>query len=228
MKNIHIILLAVVVLLVSIAAWSIRSRIGGEDTSSAPLSPPATTTKQGDVVTDSPGIQYGYVTATSTVPTSIPKGFSVPDINRPIIIPPRFAPDVAPSATADIQRIIISLKENPTNAALWGTLGLKRHGIEDYEGARQAYEYSLALAPNNGVTAENLGVLYGYYLHEPIKAEKYFLEALDIEPLDYRYMRLYELYKDIMRNTAKARAILERGLKEYPGNASFKTLLESL
>jgi len=228
MKKMRILLLLAVVLLIGIAVWSTRSRSGGEDTSFEPLPASATTIDQGNITTNSPSIQYGYATSTSAKADRAPKGTPAPDLGRPVIIPASFREETAARATEEIKRITADLREDPADGALWGMLGLKRQGIEDYEGAREAYEYAFALSPRNGVTAENLGVLYGYYLHEPQKAERYFLQALDIEPIDYRYLRLYDLYKDIMKDTAKARAILEQGLKEYPGSASFKTLLENL
>lgn len=229
MKTTHIGLLAAGILLVGITVWGIRSRLAVESAPSIAPTPSATTTEQGKLRVDAPNIQYGFETPKGRVTTTaLSKELPVPDLNRPITIPQHHS-DIAASITGEINRIVVALKENPTNAALWGTLGLKRKGIEDYEGARQAYEYSLALAPDNGVTAENLGVLYGYYLHEPKKAEKYFLQALDIEPeMAHRYLRLYELYKDIFNDTAKARAILEQGLEKHPGNPSFKALLEQL
>ncbi len=229
MKNSRIALLVVVVLLIGITGWSMRSRLEKEAASPEPEPvSSATTLDQGNITTNAPGIQYGYAAPTDTKADHAPRGFPVPDLDRPIVIPASFLEENAARAKGEIQKLTAALKESPADGVLWGTLGLKRQGVEDYEGAREAYEYAFALSPRNGVTAENLGVLYGYYLHEPVKAEKYFRQALDIEPLDYRYVRLYDLYKDIMKDTAKARAILEQGLREHPGNTSFKTLLGTL
>jgi tetratricopeptide (TPR) repeat protein len=232
MKNSYITLLAIaIILLIGITGWSMRSRLEKEGTSSdsepVPISS-VTTSDLGNITANAPGIQYGYTAPTDTTTGHAPQGAPVPNLDRPIVIPASFREENAARAKEEIQKLTAALKENPANGPLWGTLGLKRQGVEDYEGAREAYEYALALSPRNGVTAENLGVLYGYYLHEPLKAEKYFRQALDIESLEYRYLRLHDLYKDIMKNTAKTRAILEQGLKEYPRNTSFKTLLESL
>lgn len=229
----HIGIFAATTLIIGIAGWSIRSRLANKDTLPASVPPPTATTteEQGKLRVEVPDIHYGFEAAKGgEAPTTVlSKGLSLPDLDQPVVIPRFFLPDVAARAVGEIQKLSAALRENPTNAALWGELGLKRKGIEDYNGARLAYEYSLALAPYNAVTADNLGVLYGYYLQEPKKAEENFLKALDIEPeMVFRYLRLYELYKDIFQDVVKAKAILEQGLQKHPGNPSFKALLEPL
>ena len=178
----------------------------------------------------SSGIQYGYTaSASSSTPQDLPKGVTMPDLDHSVVIPKSFSPSIAASAREHIKKITSSLREKPGNAALWAELGLERSGIEDYEGAKNAYEYSFALSPYNSVVVDNLGVLYGSYLHDPKRAEQYFLKALDLEPeTAFRYLRLFELNKDVLKDNAKAKAILEQGLKKDPGNSSFKALLESL
>ena len=189
----------------------------------------ATTSPEG-IITSPEGLEYGYeATQATSTPQNLPKGVKIPDLNRAVVIPADFLPDIRVSATAKIAKITTSLKENPANAALWAELGLQRNGIEDYEGARDAYEYALALLPSNAVVVENLGVLYGYYLKDLIKAEAYLLKAIELEPeVTYRYLRVFEFYKYVIKDNAKAKAILEKGLKISPGEPSFKTLLETL
>lgn len=176
-----------------------------------------------------PGITYGYASSSPSNPsnTELPKGIPIPDLDRPVTIPSYFLSDIAERAKADIAKISGALKENPSNAALWAELGLQRKEIEDYIGARDALLYAYALIPQNAVISDNLGVLYGYYLKDSRKAEEYFKKALELEPtIAYRYLRLYELYHDIVQDDKKTKAILERGLKAIPNHSGFTALLQ--
>ncbi|MDO8620567.1 MAG: hypothetical protein Q7R64_04450 [bacterium] len=176
------------------------------------------------------GIQYGYTTQKATSTTEAKKtAIPTPSISYAVVAPASFSNADAELAVKTIQSVIARLKENPENAGLWAELGFHRKGIEDYVGAKEALEYSLALSPYNATVADNLGVVYGDYLKDPQKAEKYYLIAVELEPnAVYRYLRLFEFYSYITKDMAKAKAILERGLKAVPGETSLKTLLESL
>ncbi|KKW11124.1 MAG: Conserved hypothetical tpr repeat protein [Parcubacteria group bacterium GW2011_GWA2_49_9] len=176
----------------------------------------------------SPGIEYDFVTSTSTPEKEQPRVVT-PKLDRPIIIPSSFSLEEANSARKEIEAFIASLKTNPTNAALWGQLGMARKGIEDYEGAKEAYEYALELIPTESVFADNLGVIYGDYLKNYPKAEAYYRLAVTLDPkTPYRYLRLYEFYSYLLKDSAKTRAVLEEGLRAIPGEPSFMALLEAL
>ena len=180
------------------------------------------------VSTDLPGIEYGFVGKSSSTPvvsgTKLPKA---PSLTRPITPPSYFLAVIAASSTEKIRSIITAIKTEPGNAALWAQLGSYRKGIEDYVGAKEALEYSLALSPKNAVTTENLGVIYGDYLHDVGNAEKYYLKAIALEPdVSYRYLRLFELYIN-NRQDAKAKAILEQGLKANPNDPSLTATLSA-
>lgn len=209
--------------------WYVSPEKSEKGKSNPPEESIATTSPEG-VITSPEGLKYGYeATKATSTSQSLPKGVKIPDLNLPVVIPANFLQDVKVSATARIAKIVASLKENPANAVLWAELGLERNGIEDYEGAKDAYEYALALSPYNSVVVENLGVLYGYYLKDPKKAEAYFLKSIELGPEStYRYLRLFEFYKYVLKDNAKAKAILEQGLKVSPGEPSFKALLETL
>ncbi|OHA20484.1 MAG: hypothetical protein A2849_00610 [Candidatus Taylorbacteria bacterium RIFCSPHIGHO2_01_FULL_51_15] len=176
-----------------------------------------------------PGIDYDFVEPTSTTSNATPVKMRIPDLTRPIVVPKSFPPDVALAAENKLAATIDALKQDPNSTALWLDLGFHRKGIEDYEGARQAYAYALALTPTSALAADSLGVLYSTYLKEYPKAEQNFLLALKLDSTTpYRYLRLFEFYSETMNDGSKARAILEKGLKAIPGDASFTVLLESL
>ncbi len=217
--------ISIAVLLVGLLGWGVYAFLNGKRYDSTGVV--ATSTA---VTTGLPGIDYEYQNASSSAPSvssvKLPKA---PSLDRPITPPAYFLPAVAASSTERILDTIKAIKAQPGNAGLWANLGFYRKGIEDYQGAKEALEYSLALNPRNAVVTENLGVIYGDYLHDAKNAEKQYLAAIKLEPnIGYRYLRLYELYETLMHDSVKAKAIVEQGLKVNPGDASLKALLESL
>ena len=214
--------LVIVGVLVIVALGLMSTRLPGGAQSKEPLATSSTLSVEDDV-----GLQYSFESGTgTTTAVQLPKGVRMPDLDRPIVVPAYFLSDTAEAAKAEITKIIAEIKKSPDNAALWARLGLRRMSLEDYEGARQAYEYAYALSPDNVVVVDNLGVLYGYHLKDAKKAETYFLLALEIEPEQrYHYMRLYEFYRDVTNNSARATGVIERALKIFPKDPSFTSLL---
>ena len=218
--------------------WSIRTGplwVRESGTPMPPSSPASDTsaTSSGEAkVVVSPGIDidYEYATQTPAMPErETTLSASAPSLNRTIVIPASFSPADASLIKESIAKLVESIKKSPENGALWAEFGLKRKGIEDYEGAKEAYEYALKLMPNNAMVADSLGVIYGDYLKDYTKAVRYFRLAIDIDPsANYRYMRLFELYRYALKDNGKAKAILEEGLRAIPNEPSFQALLETV
>lgn len=134
------------------------------------------------------------------------------------------------NAKAKIEEILKALKVDTKNILLWIDLGLWRKAINDYEGAIEAWEYVASIAPQNSIALNNLGDLYGYYLKNAPKAEGYFLRAIRNEPNNvYLYFKTAEFYRDIAKDNAKVRAILQKGVAANPGHTSqdLQTFLNS-
>lgn len=215
---------AVLALVIGGISWALYSGKGTAETTAPEI---AVATSSPGVYMDTPGLEYGFVDAASSTQSAKPS-ISAPSLDYPLVAPPGFSANDESSAITNLKRIIAKLKETPENAALWAQLGFYRKGVEDYKGAREALEYSLTLNPLNAVATDNLGVVYAYYLPDPLKAEAYFLKALALEPdASFRYLRLFELYKYLLKDEVKANAILERGLKAIPGEPSLKALLST-
>ncbi|MBI4276555.1 hypothetical protein HY629_01810 [Candidatus Uhrbacteria bacterium] len=148
---------------------------------------------------------------------------AIPDLSRPIPV------HVRPKERAEMERLSSELKNNLSNAALWLELGLYRKESGDYEGAQQAWEFGYKLQPENSVIADNLGVLYGYYLKNGLKSEEFFLAAIAREPHSIHLrLRLFELYRDVFQDKDKARASIEDALKDNPGSEQLTALLREL
>lgn len=150
----------------------------------------------------------------------------IPDLDRVIVIPETTHSSKKQEIIDRIHTLVGLLKENTQSYNEWIDLGALRKSIEDYEGARQAWEYASAIRPKNSVSFGNLGVLYGYYLQNPTLAEKNYLKAIENDPkLPYLYMQTADFYLEVLKDTKKAKNILEKGLIEVPGDEALKAAL---
>ncbi|MBI4119954.1 MAG: tetratricopeptide repeat protein [Parcubacteria group bacterium] len=78
----------------------------------------------------------------------------------------------------------------------WIALGSIKKFFNDYEGAKDAWEYAGVLYPGNALSFANLGHLYGFYLGDAAKAENSFRRAIDSDPYQPSYyIGLADLYR---------------------------------
>lgn len=153
----------------------------------------------------------------------------IPDLDRRVDIPSSIPSAQREEMTDKINDILALLKQDPDLFNEWLDLGLLRKSVEDYEGARQAWEYASVIRPKNSLSFSNLGVLYGYYLGKPILAEKNYLKAIENSPkLPYLYVQVADFYAEVLSDPEKARAILKRGISEIPGDEMLKIALDGI
>ncbi len=90
-----------------------------------------------------------------------------------------------------------TLTGNPVSSLNdWLTVGIIKKFFNDYEGARDAWEYASILYPSNGMVFSNLGNLYGFYLHDNQKAEFNLKKAIANDPYQPSYyIGLADFYK---------------------------------
>ena len=140
-----------------------------------------------------------------------------------------FSPETRKQITDLTNEIVALLKQDSNLFNQWSDLGLLRKSAGDIEGAREAWEYGSYIRPHNAITFGNLAILYGYYVHDSALAEKNFLKAIENDPkLSYLYSQLSDFYLDVLKDKTKARQILEKGLKEIPGDQNLKEMLERI
>lgn len=152
-----------------------------------------------------------------------------PSLDRPIVYPADMPTQIKEDNQSKISAIIKNLKLNQDSFNDWIDLGLYRKLLGDYEGARQAWEYASLLRPQSPASFSNLGILYGYYLKDAPKAEKSFLKAIENDPKDINlYFQTYDFYKDVTKDLAKAKAIIETGLKNNPADKDLENMLKEL
>jgi len=150
---------------------------------------------------------------------------TVPDLDRPIVFSVGYSAEKAEEVTGYITILADALKADSNRFNEWLDLGLLRKSIEDYEGAREAWEYASAIRPGNSLSFVNLGTLYGYYLHEPLKAEANLLHAIENEPrfLGF-YTRMTDFYIEVMNDRDRAIDFLDRTIEKYPEWTDIKGL----
>jgi|SRR3989344_1895042 len=178
--------------------------------------------QQTDIVLDTQSQKPSGESSWGSAPeVSVP----VPDFNRPPLFSADIKEEEKEQAANEIENLADTLRSDSNHFNAWKELGLLLKSIGDYEGARQAWEYASAIRPEQSLTFANLGVLYGYYLHEPLKAEANLLHAIENEPrfLDL-YARMTDFYLEVAKSKEKALGFLDRSIAKYPDWEDIKTL----
>lgn len=101
----------------------------------------------------------------------------------------------------DLNTLAVALNANPISSGgvdNWIAVGVIKKSFNDYEGAKDAWEYAGILYPDNALSFTNLGNLYGFYLHDNEKAELNLKKAITNDPyqLSY-YLGLADFYKEV-------------------------------
>lgn len=137
----------------------------------------------------------------------------VPDLDRRVNFEKLDA-----KSKSTVEETIKLLKSDSSKTLLWIELGTWRKFVEDYEGARIAWEYAAAISPTSPIAFINLGDLYHYYLKDYKKAEDNFLRAVNSDArFTDGYLRLFKLYTESYKmNTSAAPDILKRGIENNP------------
>lgn len=107
--------------------------------------------------------------------------------------------------TKDLNDLKAALEKDPFSFNDWVTVGIIKKFFNDFEGAKDAWEYVIVLYPNNPLAFENLGNLYALYLHNNAKAEYNYKKAIEnnsIEPSFY--IALADFYKNFLGDNSKA------------------------
>ncbi len=152
-----------------------------------------------------------------------------PSLDRPITFPAGTSAESRLLLGNKLKELIQVLNNSPSHYDSWIDLGIYRKEIEDYEGARQAWEYATKLNPTNSVAHGNLGNLYGYYLKDSTRAETSLRSAIQQSPSEpYYYVQTYLFYIDVVKDSAKALAVIEEGLRALPGDSQLSAILAEL
>lgn len=155
-----------------------------------------------------------------------------PDLDREVFFAENTPDDYRIKMEENIRSLQDELKKNNRYLDGWINLGLHYKEIGDYKGAEEAWLYAGFIGPAQSVSFGNLGVLYGYYIHDNEKAEKYLLKAIEISPKDlYLYQQAADFFREGLRDPVKERKILEDAIANAPTEADaehFRVQLEEL
>lgn len=156
----------------------------------------------------------------------------IPDLNRPVKVSTSVAvsPEAFAVASKKIPEIQALLKTNLGDWKNWIELGLYQKMAGDYLGAVISWKYALRLAPTDFVAPGDLADLYAYYLKDNVQAEYYYKIAIanGTSKTAYLYIQYATYYRDIIKDIAKARAIIDQGLIKIPNNPALLEFKASL
>ena len=176
----------------------------------------------------------GHITVTpvgagDATSTALANAGALPDLSHKTAFASTTQPDVVTFLSGKIAALQSSLKGDPSQFAPWINLGLEYQAAGDYRAAADAWTYVGKLYPSDYISFGNLGDLYAYYLKNNAMAEISFLAAIKNGPTQINlYFQLEDLYYNIMKDPAKAKAIVEQGLKANPGNKPLTDLLATI
>lgn len=156
---------------------------------------------------------------------------AVPSLNRTLMVSAgaTVAPEAKAAAAEKIKITQALLKKDPANLSAWIDLGIYQKMGGDYVGAMISWKYVSQVADRDYVSFGNMGNLSAYFLKDMVNAEKYYNQAIKNAPTQiYLYFQLVEAFRDVSKDTVKARAVVDRGLVANPNNQELISLKNSL
>ncbi len=151
---------------------------------------------------------------------------SAPNLNRQIVMKIELPPGEAGKIINEIQDLSLTLKQTPDYLAGWLQLGILRKFIGDYDGAVEAWKYASVIRPKEPISYNNLGDIYGNYLHDPKQAEIYMKKAVELEPgAASVYRNLHDLYYFSFKDKDKGMGVLLKGLEKLPTDTGLMVIL---
>lgn len=193
-------------------------------TSSLPVSNATTT---GPNILNVGGVEYELVEA--VVSTSTINKLNLNTLNKKLIFPSNSPAEINKKYEIDVGKIVSILEEKPENFDKWIELGIYRKNINDYEGAMEAWVNATIIQPGNALPESNIGNLLGYYMKDPVNAEKHYLRSIELEPnVGFWYYQTFMFYKEVVKDEEKGKAIIEKGVKNNPADTELAGILKDL
>ncbi len=155
----------------------------------------------------------------------------VPSLNRALTVSAgaTVSPEARAAATEKIKTTQALLKKDTANLNAWIDLGIYQKMGGDYAGAMISWKYVSQVANKDYVSFANMGNLSAYFLKDMMSAEKYYNQAIKNAPTQiYLYFQLAEAFRDVSKDTMKARAVVDQGLVANPNNQELISLKNSL
>jgi tetratricopeptide (TPR) repeat protein len=151
----------------------------------------------------------------------------MPDLTRGVHFSGNIPADVRTIIETRTAEIVARLKKDPTQGGDWFNLAIEYHQANDFDGAREVWEFLVGVLPDDTTSYDNLGKLYHFNLKEYPKAESYFKQSIALKPeLITPYLELFDLYRySYKQNTSAAVDIMTEAKNKFPGNTDPYLLL---
>jgi hypothetical protein len=161
--------------------------------------------------------------------TSVTPAIPAPNFSKPLVFPATFTDAQKKDVQTHVDQYVAELKKDKLTFNAWIDLGLYRKNVQDYQGAFEAWNYASLIQPTNALPVINTASLYGYDVHDQVKAEKYYLKAIGVEPtLEYGYFVTAMYYQEVLNDIPKAISIVEKGIKAIPSSLELRSFKSSL
>lgn len=108
----------------------------------------------------------------------------------------------------------------PKDENYWIEIGIVKKNLDNYFGARDAWEYASLLNSENATVYYNLANLYGLYLGDLKRAEENYKKSIETYPYTAQsYLALSDFYKDVYTEKSDLTDnVLLEGLRQIPGD----------
>lgn len=126
--------------------------------------------------------------------------------------------EVRAALRVKIDALQARVEEVPYDGNAWMELALRYHSAEDYDAAKQVWEFIVAVTPQNVTALGNLGRLHHFDLRNYETAEQYFKLAIDANPArPEAYYELFDLYRySYKKDTSAAVDIMKQAAQQFP------------
>lgn len=197
------------------------------------------TVPAGTATTTPSAMTFGELASSTTIdlanPGTLPKGVTIEQIapTQTKIPVPDFKKPLACTVGADVCAALAKkyvetqalLAKNDADFWAWIDMGTLRKSAGDYAGAATIWEFVSKQYPGNPTSFANLGDLYANYLKNPAKAEANYLTSIkNYAENANAYRALFDMYS-AQKASAKAIAILEKGIVANPKMIDLRVLL---
>ena len=228
-RNIAIILgvLLIVSALISIQSSRVQRAADTDAAENSTLGLATTTAfaESGEAASDVPAAGEPKLLAVERMEFPAQKGTLVPLPDFKAKLACSAGGDVCASLAPKYAAIQEALAKDSADFWGWVDLGTYRKIAGDHHGAAAAWEYLSKQYPTNPTSFSNLGDLYLNYLKDAAKAEQNYLAAIKNYPENVNaYRALFEMYS-AQKASAKAIAILEKGIAANSKMIDLRVLL---
>lgn len=164
----------------------------------------------------------------TAVPVAEEQRPTAPDYTKPLVVSTSLTAAEKLRYQTGYAQLQALIKTDSMDFNAWVSLGTLNLMAGNYATARTIWDYVSTVWPGNYVTPNNLGDLYMNYLHDYVKAESNFLQAIKLKADDLNpYKNLFTIYTTTSykpTNTA-AEDILKKGIAANPKAVDLQVLL---